>query len=203
MIFWREWLRGAFRQIFGWPARLLAKLNVSPLALTLCGLLASLGAGFLFTLGDLPGAAWLILLAGFFDMTDGQVARLRGLESKRGAYLDSFTDRWADGAVLAGIAYLTARQGDWLYLGITLAALVGSLTVSYAKARAESLAVECKVGFWERPERMVLLLAGAFVGYTALKICVIILAVGTFCTALRRLAYTLARLSETDGKDGE
>jgi CDP-diacylglycerol--glycerol-3-phosphate 3-phosphatidyltransferase len=203
MIFWREWLRKAFRLIFGWPARLLAGLKVSPTVLTVCGLLASLGAGLLFALDDLAGAAWLLLLAGFFDMIDGQVARLRGLESKRGAFLDSFTDRWADGAVLAGIAYLTARQGDWLYLGTTLAALVGSLVVSYAKARAESLVGECAVGFWERPERMVLLLAGAFVGYTALKICVIILAVGTFCTALRRLAYTLARLSQTDGKDGE
>ncbi|MCX7021579.1 MAG: CDP-alcohol phosphatidyltransferase family protein [bacterium] len=203
MVFWREWLRGAFRFLFGWPARLLAGLKVSPLALTLCGLLASLGAGFLFALGDLLGAAWLLLLAGFFDMTDGQVARLRGLESKRGAYIDSFTDRWADGAVLAGVAYLTAQRGDLLYLAFTLVALVGSLTVSYAKARAESLAGECKVGFWERPERMVLLLAGAFAGYTALKICVIILAVGTLCTALRRLAYTMARLSETDGKGGE
>ncbi|HUT99789.1 MAG TPA: CDP-alcohol phosphatidyltransferase family protein [bacterium] len=203
MVFWREWLRGAFRFLFGWPARLLAGLKVSPSALTLCGLLASLGAGFLFALGALPGAAWLLLLAGFFDMTDGQVARLRGLESKRGAYLDSFTDRWADGAVLAGVAYLTAQRGDLLYLAFTLAALVGSLTVSYAKARAESLALECRVGFWERPERMVLLLIGGFAGYTVLKICVIILAVGTFCTAIRRLAYTLARLSETDAKGGE
>jgi CDP-diacylglycerol--glycerol-3-phosphate 3-phosphatidyltransferase len=203
MVFWREWLRKVFRCIFGWPARLLARRSVSPTALTICGLLASLGAGLCFALGDLPGAAWLLLLAGFFDMTDGQVARLRGLESKRGAFVDSFTDRWADGAVLGGIAYLTARQGDWLYLALSLAALVGSLTVSYAKARAEGLGVECSVGFWERPERMVLLLIAAFVGYTALKICVIILAVGTFCTALRRLAYTTARLSESDEEGGE
>jgi CDP-diacylglycerol--glycerol-3-phosphate 3-phosphatidyltransferase len=197
MIFWRDWLRRAFRFIFEWPARLLAKLKVSPLTLTLCGLLASLGAGLLFALNNLPGAAWLILLAGFFDMTDGQVARLRGMETDGGAYLDSFTDRWADGATLAGVCYLLARKTDWLYLAFALAALVGTLTVSYAKARAESLVEECKVGFWERPERMVLLLIGGFVGYTALKICVIILAVGTLITAFHRLGYTLSKLSQT------
>ncbi|HDR06307.1 MAG TPA: CDP-alcohol phosphatidyltransferase family protein [Candidatus Coatesbacteria bacterium] len=202
MIFWREWLRRAFRFIFEGPARLFARWGVSPLVLTLSGLLASLGSGLLFALGDLAGGAWLLLLAGFLDSTDGRVARLRGLESKRGAFLDSFTDRWADGAVLAGIAYFTARQGDWLYLAFSLAALVGSMTVSYAKARAEGLGLECTVGFWERPERICVLLIGGFVGYAAMKICVIILAAGAFCTALHRMVFALGRLSGAGEKAG-
>lgn len=203
MIFWREWLRKATRFLFEWPARLLVKLKVSPLVLTLCGLLASIGAGLCFALDNLSGAAWLIVIAGFFDMTDGQVARLRGLATDSGAYIDSFTDRWADGATLAGIGYLLARKGDWLYFAFALAALVGAGVVSYAKARAESLIEECTVGFWERPERMVLLIIAGFVGYTALKICVIILAVGTSFTALHRFGHTLKKLTKTKLESGD
>lgn len=203
MIFWRDWLRKITRFLFEWPARLFVKLKVSPLVLTLCGLLASIGACLCFALADLSGAAWLLLIAGFFDMTDGRVARLRGMATDSGAYIDSFTDRWADGAPLAGICFLFARKGDWLYLAIGLAALVGSGVVSYAKARAESLIEECTVGFWERPERMVLLIIAGFVGYTALKICVIILAVGTLFTALHRFGYTLKQLTKTKPRSGD
>jgi CDP-diacylglycerol--glycerol-3-phosphate 3-phosphatidyltransferase len=202
VIFWRKWLRDFVRVVLQAPARALAFLEVEPATLTLLGLMASLGAGFVAALGNLSGAAWLLLLSGFFDMTDGQVARLSGKDSPAGAFLDSLIDRLADGAVLVGIGYFFAARGELLYVAFSGAALVASLTVSYAKARAENLIDDCAVGFWERPERLVLLVLGAFIGPTALGISMIVLTAGALWTAGRRALHTFRRLTEIES-DGD
>ena len=203
VIFWRKWLRDFTRLVLQAPARALAFLEVEPATLTLLGLLVSLGAGFVFGLGNLSGAAWLLLVSGFFDMTDGQVARLSDKASSAGAFLDSLTDRLSDGAVLVGISWFFAARGEVLYAVFSGAALTASLTVSYAKARAENLIDDCSVGFWERPERLVLLIIGSFIGPEALGICLIVLTAGALWTAVRRTVHTFRKLAEKKNAKGE
>lgn len=198
MIFWRDWARRGTRWLLEAPARAFAALGVSPATLTICSLLVCLGSGLYFALGNYTAAAWMYLASGFFDMTDGRVARLTGKASDAGAYLDSFTDRYGDGAVIAGITYHLAKQGEDWYLVAALVALIASFVVSYSKARAENFIDECKVGFWERPERMLLLVLAGFLGYEFIRYAVVILAVGSLLTSLRRASYTMKRLKQKE-----
>lgn len=150
--------------------RLLLRLKVTPNVVTVVGLLGNVVAAWLFVLAAqcyaddaeraytlvLGGGCW-ILGAGLFDMMDGRLARLGGLSSRFGALLDSSLDRYSELLTLSGIAVLLLRAGDdWLWAGVvTFAAIVGSMMVSYVRARAEGLGISCKVGIMQRPERVV------------------------------------------------
>jgi CDP-diacylglycerol--glycerol-3-phosphate 3-phosphatidyltransferase len=106
----------------------------------------------------------LLIFAALLDILDGQVARLRGRVTRFGAFFDSVLDRYSDIIVYVGIMVFYARpqaERSMLLLTVTGLALVGSVLVSYARARAESLNIACKVGFLERPERLVLLIIGS------------------------------------------
>ncbi|MBD3371958.1 MAG: hypothetical protein GF403_04490 [Candidatus Coatesbacteria bacterium] len=201
MLFFRKWLRVFTRYVLEGPARVLARLRVEPTTLTVSGLLVSLGAGWTVARGELTTTAWLLLLSGFFDMVDGQVARLREKSGPAGALTDSLIDRLSDGAVMVGVIYLFALRGETWYLLAAAAALVLSGAVSYIKARAENYVDDCAVGFWQRPERLVLLVLGCFFGYTYLRIAVVVLAVGALGTTLRRFIHALGRLdNQRDGQ---
>lgn len=141
-------------------AQLLAKTRVTPNAITWFGFLLTVGAAVLIATGNLFAAGFVVLVAGFFDMLDGALARLTNQASHFGALLDSTLDRLAEAALLLSILVLYARGqqvAEALLVGL---ALFGSLLVSYVRARAEGLGLECKVGLFTRPERVIILALG-------------------------------------------
>jgi len=136
------------------------KIRINPNILTIVGLLVSLISAYMFLKGNLLAGGLLIALSGFVDMLDGAVARNNYQTTKFGGILDSTADRFADAFILIGIIY--GGYVNWIY-GIL--ALHASLTVSYVRARAESEGIECNVGIAERAERLVIIMAGAFLSY--------------------------------------
>ena len=130
-----------------------------------------------------------MLVAGVCDILDGQVAREGRTETKFGALLDSTTDRYYEIILYFGIGAYLVRQGDWFVSGILFFALSGSLMVSYVRARAEGLGEDCKVGFMQRPERLVGLALGGLYGHEGLVIILVVLAVTTNYTVVERLAH--------------
>jgi CDP-diacylglycerol---glycerol-3-phosphate 3-phosphatidyltransferase len=147
--------------------KLLVKLGVTPNVLTTVGLLINLSAAVTFIIGgeigeqgDLSYIGWgsgLVLFAGLFDMLDGQVARLGNLSSRFGALYDSVLDRYSELFMFLGICYYLVAHHYFLGSLITFIALIGSMMVSYVRARAEGLCIECKGGLMQRPERIVLI----------------------------------------------
>ena len=142
----------------------LARSRINPNALTFIGLLMNIGCGVLYGYGWFFTAGLVMILANLCDMLDGQVARLRGRATRFGAFFDSVIDRYSDVIVYVGIMVFYARDTashSTLLVALTGLALVGSVMISYSRARAESLDIACKVGFLERPERVVLLIVGS------------------------------------------
>lgn len=193
-------------------ARGMAAIGLRPDHLTVLGLLLSLASGLGFALGHFRTGAAFALLAGICDILDGQLARTLHRVSRFGAFLDSTLDRLAEAAMLVGIAcYYTANLVEqaadpervalnlarglepfhWgLFSLLSLLALVGSFMVSYTRARAEGLGVECKVGWFERPERMVLLILAGFIDLgPVMPAALLILVVFSFATAFQRMAH--------------
>ncbi|HDO20667.1 MAG TPA: CDP-alcohol phosphatidyltransferase family protein [Candidatus Bathyarchaeota archaeon] len=142
-------------------ANILVKLKVTPNLLTLIGFIFSLLSSYLIISGSLLSAGFLILLSGFFDVLDGAVARLSGLTSKFGGFFDSVMDRFSDAVVLSSIILY-----DQSLLLLGLIALIGSLMVSYCRARGESLGVNLAgVGLAERGERMIIISVGVMLNF--------------------------------------
>ena len=167
---------------------LLFRLKLRPNHLTVCGLGVSLLAAASFVAGSTRAAGALLLLAGLFDYFDGSLARASGQVTPFGAFLDSVIDRYSDLVVLLGIVVLFARTPHARGAIVAMAGLVGSVMVSYTKARAESIGVECNVGVMERPERMICLIAGALLDL--LEPALWVLAILANLTALQRIAFT-------------
>jgi len=195
--------RNFINKIFGPAANLLGRLKVSPNFFTILGFIFSLAAGLSFAFAaELPTltvysqtsfirlAGILILLSALCDIFDGAVARASGRQSRFGAYLDSVLDRYSETAVLTGLIYFFAVSGDIIHTVVTVLVLVGSIFVSYTKARAEGLGVECKVGLMERPERLILLIIGAIAGGYILLGALWLLALLTHITAVQRILHT-------------
>ena len=187
----------------------LGKIGVTPTAITVVGLITSVFCAVAFALGYLWPGGLLILLAGFFDMLDGAVARANGLTSTFGAFLDSTIDRYTESFYLTGLIYYFATAPDMYrfipneYIVVIIAVILfGSFLVSYTKARAEALFGECNVGFMERPERMILLAFGAIIGYWGILPALLILAVFTNFTALQRIFHSY-KLSKSEDSDVE
>jgi len=175
-------------------AAALLRARVRPNQLTVLGLGVSMLAGNAFCQGRLRLAAALLAVAGLFDFFDGALARLAGRESAFGAFLDSVVDRYSDLIVLLGIVLFYERGGEARGVFLTMATLVGTMMVSYTKARAQSIGVSCEIGLMERPERMIVLIAGA--AFHLLTPAVIVLAVLTNLTALQRIFYVRAAARE-------
>jgi phosphatidylglycerophosphate synthase len=173
--------------VAGPVARLLLRAHVRPNQLTVLGLGVSLAAAHAFFEGRLKLAAALLAVAGLFDFFDGSLARLAGSESAFGAFLDSVVDRYSDLVVLIGIALYYERGGDTGGVFLTLATVVGTVMVSYTKARAQSIGMPCEIGLMERPERMIVLITGG--AFHLLTPAVIVLALLTNLTALQRIVH--------------
>ncbi|HZP35553.1 MAG TPA: CDP-alcohol phosphatidyltransferase family protein [Methylomirabilota bacterium] len=169
-------------------ARVLLQAHVRPNHLTVVGLGVSLAAATALARGSLRTGAVLLTLAGLFDFFDGSLARLANRVSRFGAFLDSVVDRYSDLVVLLGVVLFYHRAADTAGLLLTLISVVGTVMVSYTKARAQSIGLSCEIGLMERPERLILLIAGAT--FHALTPAMLVLAVLTNATALQRILYT-------------
>ena len=167
-------------------------LKITPNQITIAGSILNLGAVVLIVFDHLIYAGIIFLLAGCFDMLDGMMARLTKMTTPFGAFLDSTLDRVSEGAVLAAIAYLLASQDRHFDAAMVVLALLGSLLVSYTRARAESLGLECKVGLMSRPERVILIALGLFFNVLSYVI-YIMLALTTF-TVIQRVVHTYRQL---------
>jgi CDP-diacylglycerol---glycerol-3-phosphate 3-phosphatidyltransferase len=149
-------VRAVTSRIFGVPARGLVRLGVSPDAVTAAGTLGVVaGAVYFAVTGDFIGGTVIITLSAFTDLVDGQMARISGRGGKFGAFLDSTSDRVADGAIFGAVTYWLAVHGRHWGAFAALVCLVAGQVVSYAKARAESLGFTANVGIIERAERLV------------------------------------------------
>jgi CDP-diacylglycerol--glycerol-3-phosphate 3-phosphatidyltransferase len=163
-------------------------LRVQPNQLSCLGLVCSMIAAGAFAADQRRTGALCLTVAGTLDILDGALARVSGRVSPFGAFLDSVLDRYSDLLVLAGLVYLFARLGRPEAVVAVLLALIGTVMVSYTRARAESIDVECRVGLMERGERMLVLIAGALLGFLVPAIWVV--ALGANATALHRIAHT-------------
>jgi CDP-diacylglycerol--glycerol-3-phosphate 3-phosphatidyltransferase len=173
-------------------AKLLARTPITPNSLTWFGFLLTLIAGSLIITGNLFAAGFTVLVAGFFDMLDGALARLTNRTTRFGAILDSTIDRMAEAVILLSLLVLYVREQSLtgsMLVGITL---LCSFMVSYVRARAEALGIECKTGIYTRPERVITLALGLLLSRIdgALITALAITAVLSFFTAAQRLVYT-------------
>jgi CDP-diacylglycerol--glycerol-3-phosphate 3-phosphatidyltransferase len=173
----------------------MALARLSPNWLTFIGLVINVIAAILFGYANADNqerlfryAGLAVLVAGFFDMVDGRVARATNQVTRFGAFFDSVLDRYSDAALFFGLIVYYARGNRFFYVVLTALVMISCIMVSYTRARAESLIGTCKVGFMERPERLVLIIIGAFWSRMAPVLWVI--AVISTITVIHRMYYT-------------
>jgi CDP-diacylglycerol--glycerol-3-phosphate 3-phosphatidyltransferase len=162
--------------------------RIHPNVLTFIGLLVNGAAAALLATDRFVAAGVVIMGAGLFDMLDGRVARQTNRVTRFGGFFDSVLDRYSDLVLLMGLLVYYASINRYLYVVLTAVVMTGSVMVSYTRARAECTIALCKVGFMERPERIVLLIIGALFGRMAPVLWVI--AVLSNVTVISRLLYT-------------
>lgn len=213
---YRDFLQRVIYVIINPIIQAMVKVGITPNMVTTIGFVGNLAATSLFVVaalmvrsGDMAQAmemvGWggaTILFAGLFDMMDGRLARVSGKSSVFGALWDSTLDRYSELCTLFGICYYLLQVEGWEWAGIvTFVAMVGSVMVSYVRARAEGLDIECKVGLMQRPERVVVTAVGAiFCGVCAniwvLVVPMIIIAVLANITAFWRVAHCYKELDK-------
>src|SRR3989475_11876957 len=175
--------------------RMLALTRINPNVLTLMGLVVNTYAAFLFGYATSENqrrmffyAGLVIIGSGFFDLVDGRVARASNQVTRFGGFFDSVVDRYSDASLFFGLLVFYARGNRFFYVVLTALVMISAIMVSYARARAESLIGTCRVGFMERPERLVLLIIGALANRMAPVLWVI--AVLSTITVIHRMYYT-------------
>ena len=185
-----------YTRAIGWVSgkiinRLVAALALSrihPNVLTFLGLVINIWAAVLFAAGSFRAAGLVVILAGLFDMVDGRVARETNRVTRFGGFFDSVLDRYSDLALFMGLLVYYASINRFFYIVLTAIVMTGSVMVSYTRARAEVTIPKCKVGFLERPERVVLIIIGALFDRMAPVLWVI--AVLSNLTVIHRMIYT-------------
>ncbi|HLA12454.1 MAG TPA: CDP-alcohol phosphatidyltransferase family protein [Pyrinomonadaceae bacterium] len=198
--------RGAQR-IIDAMVRWLAHGHINPNVLTVIGVALNVGCGLLFGFGLFFWAGIALIVANLFDMLDGQVARLSGRVTRFGGFLDSSLDRLSDMVVFVGLMVFYARETPFhstLNVFLAGAGLMGSVMVSYASARAESLIPKCDVGFLRRPERVVLFIIGALSTHPGsdnffanrMPAVLWVLAIGSYWTFAHRMYHTWVELNK-------
>ena len=181
----------------------LALTRISPNYLTFFGLVINIAAATLFGYARAENqqrmflyAGLVIIGAGIFDMVDGRVARATGQVTQFGAFFDSVIDRYSDVALYFGLLVYYARAERFFYVVLTALVMTTSVMVSYTRARAESLIGQCKVGFMERPERIVLVILGALFNRMA-PVLWVIAVIGNI-TVIHRIIYTYQQTRARD-----
>jgi CDP-diacylglycerol---glycerol-3-phosphate 3-phosphatidyltransferase len=168
--------------------RWLALSRIHPNVLTFLGLVINIYAAWLLSQGSFRWAALVVIGAGLFDMVDGRVARATQQVTRFGGFFDSVMDRYSDLALYMGLLVYYASINRFFYIVLTAVVMTGSVMVSYSRARAENSIPKCKVGFLERPERIVLIIIGALFNRMAAVLWVI--AVLSNLTVIHRMIYT-------------
>jgi CDP-diacylglycerol--glycerol-3-phosphate 3-phosphatidyltransferase len=168
--------------------RWLALSKIHPNVLTFLGLVINIVAAALFSQGRFAWAGGVVIGAGLFDMVDGRVARATKQVTLFGGFFDSVIDRYSDLALYMGLLVYYASINRFFYIVLTAIVMTGSVMVSYTRARAENAIPKCKVGFLERPERVVLIIIGALFGRMAPVLWVI--AILSNLTVVHRMIYT-------------
>jgi CDP-diacylglycerol--glycerol-3-phosphate 3-phosphatidyltransferase len=187
--------------------RWLAHGHINPNVLTVIGVALNVGCGLSFGYGQFFWAGIVLIIANLFDMLDGQVARLSGRVTRFGGFLDSSLDRLSDMVVFVGLMVFYARNTSFhstLNVFLAGAGLMGSVMVSYASARAESIIPKCDVGFLRRPERVVLFIIGALSTHPGsnnffanrMPAVLWVLAVGSYWTFAHRMYHTWSELNK-------
>src|SRR5579862_8451518 len=171
----------------------LALSKIHPNVLTFIGLVINIGAAVLLASGQFRWAGLVIIGAGLFDMVDGRVARETNRVTRFGGFFDSVLDRYSDLALLMGLLVWYGSINRNPYVWLTAIAMAGSVMVSYTRARAENSIPTCKVGFMERPERVVLVIIGALFDRMAPVLWVI--AVLSNITVIHRMVFTYQELA--------
>jgi CDP-diacylglycerol--glycerol-3-phosphate 3-phosphatidyltransferase len=166
----------------------LALSRIHPNVLTFIGFVINIVAGVQLASGQFFAAGMVIIGAGIFDMVDGRVARETNQVTRFGGFFDSVVDRYSDLVLLMGLLVYYASINRFLYVVLTAIVMTASVMVSYTRARAENTIPLCKVGFMERPERVVLLIIGALFNHMAAVLWVI--AVLGNLTVVHRMMYT-------------
>ena len=186
-------IRAGWDRVMAPVGRALGKSRISPNAVTVVGLGIQVVVAVLILDGAILAAGFVAIVAAFFDVFDGAVAKATGKMSKFGAFLDSTTDRLADALYFLPIAWLygvdpdiPARDEPWV-AALALGALVFSFMVSYVKARAEGLGFDCNVGFAERAERVIIVIAGLILDLV--PIALILLGLAAFVTLVQRIVH--------------
>src|SRR5216683_7082384 len=202
------------RQFVTMIVRPLAGLGVTPNTLTVLGLILSILTAVIIAQGLFLAGGLLVLFAGIFDMFDGALARARNASTTFGAFFDSTLDRYSESIILFGLLFFALQrpvmqdrfwpfqyEQSWM-ITLVFIATVGSFMVSYAKARAEGLGLECKTGLLARPERVVILALGLLTGTVIWALA--LLAVLSHVTAIERLVYVWHVTSQTaEGKEAK
>jgi CDP-diacylglycerol--glycerol-3-phosphate 3-phosphatidyltransferase len=189
---------GLIGTVAGFPMRAIiagsVALRIHPNTLTLIGVLINVAAAVALGRDHFLLAGAIMVVANIFDYIDGKVAHITNTVSRFGAFWDSTLDRFSDIALFLGLIYLYAHERRTDYVMITALAMMFSIMTSYARARAESLIEKCKVGFMERPERIVLFMIGAFTDRMAGVMWVIL--VLSIVTVANRIHYTYLVLND-------
>jgi CDP-diacylglycerol--glycerol-3-phosphate 3-phosphatidyltransferase len=193
-------ITGAIGAVCFFPLRAMiaasVKLRIHPNILTFAGVIINVLAAWALGLGRFILAGVLMVVANIFNFIDGKVAKELQLESRFGAFWDSVMDRFSDITLFIGLIYLYSQLYRTDYVIITALAMMFSVMTSYTRARAESLIEKCKVGFMERPERIVLFMIGAFTNRMAAVLWVIL--VLSIVTVVDRIYYTWRALKQSE-----
>lgn len=174
----------------------LALSRIHPNVLTFIGLLINIYAAWLLSEGKFLASGLVIIGAGIFDMVDGRVARETNQVTRFGGFFDSVLDRYSDCALLMGLLVYYGKINRPFYVVLTAIVMAGSVMVSYARARAENIIPSCKVGFLERPERIVLLIIGTLFDRMAPVLWV--LAILSTLTVIHRMIYTFQQAKQLE-----
>lgn len=206
------WLRKTFRGVLEAVARFFNRLGVTPNQLTLIGLVLQGIVAVVIAAGYLQLAGILLIFFSIFDAFDGTLARMTGQASRFGAFFDATIDRYAESIVLFGLlVYYSGQPDSTTQTLLIYVAIVGSLLVSYTRAKAESLDIPCKEGILTRAERVVLLVVGLLLGTwqpiaalpDALTVVLWLLAILSNVTAVQRVLAVRKTVREQDAASGQ
>jgi CDP-diacylglycerol--glycerol-3-phosphate 3-phosphatidyltransferase len=176
------------RYLWAKIVRAFAAAGINPNVLTAVGFGINVLAAYLFAYGYFRWAGAVVVLAAIFDLTDGPVARVTERVTPFGGFFDSVIDRYSDLLLLVGLIVYYGRIARFWYVTLVAVAMIGAVMTSYTRARAENLIPKCKVGFLERPERIVLIIIGAFTDRMAPVLWVI--TIFSQLTVIHRIVYT-------------
>ena len=190
-----DFLRRIFKDILDGIAGFLNRLGIKPNVVTSIGLLGNIAAAVMIGFGNLTWGGIIAMVVGPLDALDGTMARMRKEDSRYGAFVDSVTDRYSEIALYAGLLTYFNENGTWQDALLVFFAAVGSIMVSYVRARAEALDFSAKIGLLTRAERYIVLIPGIILGYPSISLW--ILAVLTNITAVQRFIYVRRQARES------